>query len=211
MKVFTDGAMRDSILTIAILGLALGAWSGAAQAEEFVSQYTAADVKKCRKFESIKIEGSEHAAAWVCKGLAGYVVVVSEDDLRTSVSVGRTIKAAGEEPAASEGFAAFNSTHGTIEWRSLKGAAKPFAIIQRWSISDYDERTEQRKSRQALIVTRLPPGPVCHVAHVDVPGNRDANAMARKAADELARKFKCGTDEVHVVRAAGPAAETAKQ
>ena len=206
------GAMRDSILTIAILGVALGAWSGAAQAEEFVSQYTSADVKKCRKFESIKIEGSEHAAAWVCKGLAGYVVVVSnEDDLRTTVSVGRTIKAAGEEPAASEGFAAFNSTHGTIEWRSLKGAAKPFAIIQRWSVSDYDERTEERKSRQVLIVTRLPPGPVCHVAHVDVPGNKDANAMARKAADELARKFKCGTDEVHHMGAPDTAAEPAKQ
>ena len=201
--------MRNMLLKIASIALALGAFAGDAQAEEFVSQYTSADVKKCRKFESVKIEGSEHAAAWVCKGLAGYVVVVSEDDLRTSVSVGRTIKAAGEEPAASQGFASFNSTHGTIEWRSAKGAAKPFAIIQRWSVSDYDERTEQRKSRQVLIVTRLPPGPVCHVAHVDVPGNKDANAMARKAADELARKFKCGEDEVHSFGA--PQAAAAKE
>ena len=62
-----------------------------------------------------------------------------------------------------------------------------------------------------LIVTRLPPGPVCHVAHIDVPGNKDANAMARKAADELARKFKCGTDEVHHLGAPDSTAEQAKQ
>jgi hypothetical protein len=188
--------MRNSFLKVVTIALALGPFARAAQAEEFVSQYTSADVKKCRKFESIKIEGSEHAASWVCKGLGGYVVVISEDDLRSSVSVGRTIEAAGEEPAASQGFASFNSTHNTIEWRSRKGG-KPFAIIQRWSVSTYDEKANKSKSRQMLVVTRLPPGPVCHVAYIDVPGNKDANAIARKAADELVRMFKCDEDEVH--------------
>jgi hypothetical protein len=198
--------MRNMLLKIAALGLALGALAGDAQAEEFVSQYTSADVKKCRKFHSVKIDAeTEHAAAWVCKGLAGYVVVISEDDLRSSVTVGRTIKAAGEEPAASQGFASFNSTHNTIEWRSRKGG-KPFAIIQRWSVSTYDEKADKSKSNQMLIVTRLPPGPVCHVAYIDVPGNKDANAMARKAADELASKFKCGEDEVHSFGASQAAA-----
>jgi hypothetical protein len=199
--------MRKLLLQIGTLGLALGALAGDAQAEEFVSQYSSADVKKCRKFESVKIEGSEHAASWVCKGLGGYVVVIGEDDLRSSVSVGRTIKAAGEEPAASQGFASFNTTHDTIEWRGRKGG-KPFAIIQRWSVSTYDEKTDTSKSRQMLIVTRLPPGPVCHVAYVDVPGNKEANAMARKAADELARTFKCEEDEVHSFGAPQTAAAT---
>jgi hypothetical protein len=201
--------MRNMLLKIATIALALGAFAGDAQAEELVSQYTSADVKKCRKFHSVKIDAeTEHAAAWVCKGLAGYVVVVSEDDLRTTVSVGRTIKAAGAEPAASQGFASFNSTHNTIEWRSRKGG-KPFAIIQRWSVSTYDEKADKSKSNQMLIVTRLPPGPVCHVAHIDVPGNKDANAVARKAADELARKFKCEEDRVHSFGA--PQAAAAKE
>ena len=67
-------------------------------------------------------------------------MVVTDEDARTTVSVGRTVKAAGKEPAASEGFAAFNSTRDTIEWRSVKGADKPFAIIQRWSVADYDTK-----------------------------------------------------------------------
>jgi len=69
--------MRNMLLKGATIALALGAFAGDAQAEEVVSQYTTADVKKCRKFESVKIEGSEHAASWVCKGLGGYVVVIT--------------------------------------------------------------------------------------------------------------------------------------
>jgi hypothetical protein len=58
-------------------------------------------------------------------------------------------------------------------------------------------------------VTRLPPGPVCHVAYIDVKANRNANELARKAADETARGFKCGKDEVKVIGASGRAVELA--
>ena len=47
-----------------------------------------------------------------------------------------------------------------------------------------------------MVVTRLPPGAVCHVAYVDVRANPNPNELARKAADEIARDFKCGKDEV---------------
>jgi hypothetical protein len=56
-----------------------------------------------------------------------------------------------------------------------------------------------------LAVTRLPPGPVCHVAYVDAQANPNPNELARKAADELARDFKCGTDEVKVIGETGKA------
>ena len=44
-----------------------------------------------------------------------------------------------------------------------------------------------------MVVTRLAPGPVCHVAYLDVRANAgaDPNVLARKAADDTARGFDC--------------------
>jgi hypothetical protein len=58
-----------------------------------------------------------------------------------------------------------------------------------------------------LVVTRLPPGAVCHVAHVDAIANPHANELARKAADDLARGFMCGKDDVKIIGASGRAVE----
>jgi hypothetical protein len=200
------------VALVALTALAVGSLAPnvAGAGEEFSSQYTSADVKKCRKFDTVNVDDSEFGASWVCRGLSGYVVVVSEDDLRTTVSVGKTIKAADKEPAASQGFGPFNFAYDTVEWRSRNGV--PFAIIQRWNISDQANPTKQgRPGRTAmLIVTRLPPGPVCHVAYVDVTANKEPNVLARRAADELARGFKCDKDEVRIVGERGRAIELAK-
>jgi len=40
-------------------------------------------------------------------------------------------------------------------------------------------------------VIRLPPGPIYTVTYIDRAANPNANALARKAADEIARTFKC--------------------
>jgi hypothetical protein len=153
--------------------------------------------------------GVDDSTIRVCPGKAGLVVLVSEDDLRETVSVGRNRVAAAKEPAAQAGFGPFNSTTMTVEWRALDG--KPFAIIQRWHIADNsDEDTNGRPiAKPMLAVTRLPPGPVCHVAYIDVKANSDANELARKAADETARGFKCGKDEVKVIGGSGRAVELA--
>jgi hypothetical protein len=58
-----------------------------------------------------------------------------------------------------------------------------------------------------MVVTRLPPGPVCHVAYVDVRANRDPNLLARQAADTLAPAFRCGEDKVRVIGNRGRAIE----
>ena len=50
-----------------------------------------------------------------------------------------------------------------------------------------------------LAVTRLPPGPVCHVVYVDGQANRNPNELAREAADKYARGFNCGKDDVKVI------------
>ena len=179
----------------------------AASAQTFGSSYSSIAPRDCRV--SGAGNGVDDSTIRVCPGKAGLLVVVSEDDLREAVSVGRSRAAAAKEPAAQSWFGPFNSTTHTVEWRTADG--KPFAIIQRWHIADNaDEGKNGRPiAKPLLAVTRLPPGAVCHVAYVDVKANPNANELARKAADESARGFKCGKDEVKVIGKSGRAVELA--
>jgi hypothetical protein len=112
---------------------------------------------------------------------------------------------------AGASFGPFNSTTHTVEWRAVDG--KPFAIIQRWLIADNadPDRNGRPTAKPMLAVTRLPPGPACHVAYIDGQANRNANELARNAADEFARNFKCDKDEVKVIGERGRAVEMAKR
>jgi hypothetical protein len=179
-----------------------------ASAQTFGSSYTSTAPKDC----SVTSAGTEvdDSTIRTCPGKAGLVVLISEDDLRETVSVGRNRAAAAKEPAAQAGFGPFNSTEHTVEWRTMNG--KPFAIIQRWHIADNSDEDKNGRpiAKPMLAVTRLPPG-VCHVAYVDAQANPNANELARKAADELARDFKCGRDEVKVIGETGRAVGLAKR
>lgn len=168
--------------------------AASAQTAQNVSSYTSTAEKDCRKISSSKT--IDDGGTRFCHGPAGLVVVVSESDLRETVSAGRNRKAAESEPAASTWFGPFSSTTPTIEWRSFE-KGKPFAMIQRWHIADIEDedKTGRPIAKQMLVVTRLPPGAVCHVAYVDVKANANSNDLAREAADTLARDFKCGTDK----------------
>jgi hypothetical protein len=177
-----------------------------ASAQTFSSSYTSSAEKDCRTIGKPKDVSTKQ----VCPGKSGLVVVVSEDDLRQTVSVGPNPAAAAKEPAAEASFAPFNSTAPTVEWRAVDG--KPFAIIQRWLIADNNDTDKAGSpiSKPMLAVTRLPPGSVCHVAYIDGQANRNANELARQAADEFARDFKCGKDEVKVIGEKGAAVGLAK-
>ena len=178
-----------------------------ANAQTFSSSYTSTAPKDCRTIG----KPENGSTTQVCPGKSGLVVVISEDDLRQTVSVGPDRAAASKEPAAEAWFAPFNSTANTVEWRAVDG--KPFAIIQRWLIADNNDldKAGTPTSKPVLAVTRLPPGPVCHVAYIDGQANRNANELARQAADEFARDFKCGKDEVKVVGEKGAAVSLAKR
>jgi hypothetical protein len=188
--------------TAALFAAAFGLISPA-NAQTFSSSYTSTAPKDCRTIG----KPENGSAKQVCPGKSGLVVLISEDDLRQTVSVGPNHIAASKEPAAEAGFAPFNSTGDTVEWRAMDG--KPFAIIQRWLISDTD-KAGSPISKPMLAVTRLPPGPVCHVAYIDGQANRNPNELARQAADEFARDFKCGKDEVKVIGEKGAAVSLAK-
>jgi len=60
-----------------------------------------------------------------------------------------------------------------------------------------DPETGEDKG-QVLVVTQLVEGNTCHVAYVDALANKDANELARKAADESG-DFDCATDEPEVI------------
>jgi len=176
-------------------------------AQSMGSSYTSTAPKDCRQIgKPSELDGSTMR---VCPGKDGLVVLIAEDDLREVVSVGRNRKAAAEEPAAKVWFAPFNSSERTVEWRSA--GSKPFAMIQRWHIADNNDPDKQGRpnTKAMLVVTRLPPGPVCHVAYIDAVANPTANERARKAADELARGFTCDKDEVKIVGNRGRAIELA--
>ena len=178
-----------------------------ANAQTFSSSYTSTAPKDCRTIGKPRDVSTKQ----VCPGKSGLVVLISEDDLRQTVSVGPNHVAAAKEPAAETWFAPFNSTANTVEWRAADG--RPFAIIQRWLIADNNDpdKTGNPTSKPMLAVTRLPPGPVCHVAYIDGQANRNANELARQAADEFARDFKCGKDEVKVIGEKGAAVNLAKR
>ena len=202
-----------STVTIAVTTLTLVAASAVlilqSSAETTGSSYTSTAPKDCR----VKSAGNgvDDSTVRVCPGKNGLIVLVSEDDLRETVSVGRNRLAASKEPAAQAWFGPFNSTTNTVEWRAANG--RPYAIIQRWHIADNSDQDKDGRpiAKQMLAVTRLAPGPVCHVAYVDVQTNPDANELARRAADEIARNFKCGKDKVNIVGVSGRAVELASR
>ncbi|WP_247515134.1 hypothetical protein [Bradyrhizobium sp. 157] len=179
-----------------------------ANAQTFSSSYTSTAPKDCH---TVRKPQSDGGTTQVCPGKSGLVVLISEGDLRETVSVGRNREAAAKEPAAEAWFGPFNSTSHTVEWRAVDG--RPFAIIQRWLIADNNDlgKTGSPITKPMLAVTRLPPGPVCHVAYIDGQANRNANELARQAADEFARDFKCGKDEVKVIGERGRAVELARR
>ncbi|WP_199752255.1 hypothetical protein [Bradyrhizobium sp. RP6] len=190
-----------------LTALLICAGLGCADAQSVSSTYTSTAPKDCRQIG--KPSALDGSTTRLCRGKDGLVVLIAEDDLREIVSVGRNRKQAAEEPAANVWFAPFNSSESIIEWRAA--GAKPFAIIQRWHIADNTDPDMQGRpnTKAVLVVTRLPPGPACHVAYVDAIANPNANELARKAADDFARGFTCGKDKVKIIGAPGRAVELA--
>jgi hypothetical protein len=163
------------------------------------SAFTDFDLKKCRHIPG---EAEEDYGEWHCKGYGGMPVWMGAGDQRVMISFGPRAK---DEPAAHQTLASFNGEGKKIEWRLEKSAdpKRPFAAIMRWNTTKPDDKGDPIRG-EVLVVTRLPPGAVCHVGYVDGRANRNANELAREIADRHAREFRCRKDAAVVLGATGP-------
>src|SRR4051812_23419804 len=93
-------------------------------AQTIGSSYTSTAPRDCR-VQSAR-NGVDDSTIRTCPGKGGLIVLISEDDRREPVSVGRNRHGASREPAAETWFGPFNSTTNTVEWRARNG--RPYAI-----------------------------------------------------------------------------------
>ena len=137
----------------------------------------------CPLIEAGDEEEGTFGGAWQCPGYKGAGVYVAEGDLRMFVSFGPD---AANEPAAGQTLPNFNTVNETLEWR-LRGGV-PFATILRW----FPSLDEGSRTGSVLIVTQLQPGGgTCQIARIDAQANKNANDLARQAADTMAGSFDC--------------------
>lgn len=131
----------------------------------------------------------EAGATWKCAGYNGIPVYVSEGDLRISIQFG----AGGRDQVRWQSFSSFNRVHHTLEWRidQRGGASVPFATILRWFVEPLNGNGREK---QVLVVSRLEGVHSCHVAYIDANANPNANELARRAADQFSRNFRCSID-----------------
>ena len=176
-------------LTPFLLAAAIAA--PAARANE--STYTDRDLDACK---TLSQEAEGGSVSLQCAGYKDLAVYFKEGDLRQSQAYGPISKAWLDE--AFESFGQFNHTNAKIEWR-LAADGRPIATIVRWFVSD-PETTSDTETRygQVLVVSTVATveNPTsCVVGYVDALENKDANALARKVADDEAHDFACGMAE----------------
>lgn len=182
------GLNVNSLLTISALMLACGTGNATAQSG-FVSAYTDLNLDEC-----LVLEADDFGASWSCPGYKGYPLMVQEGDLRFSLSYGFNID---QNNAGFQTLPPFNNLGSKLEWRLSNASGRwfPIATIVRYHTADPE--TGEDKG-QVLVVSQIADGNSCHIAYVDALANKDANELARQAADK-AGDFNCMTDEVEVI------------
>lgn len=165
---------------LAVSALALACLGGAAQAQAMASTYTRHAYDTCAKAKP----DEDGVSVRHCAGQGGVAVVWTAGD--DSSAVGFGAKPADETVIDASFFEAGTA----IEWRGPKGGKAQAAILR--------YKTGQRIGKldgSRLVVYRLGADSAsCIIGSID--GRKpDANAQARKLADETAAGFRCGQDQ----------------
>ncbi len=177
--------MKTLILTAAfLLVMNIGA------AAQNKSVYTSLSDKVCKTVESNPNEGGDYRG--ICPGISGYRLELLEGDLRQSINILAPRKKTYELSLWTNVSSAFSAVGDKAEWRTSGAGknAKPTAIIFRYNVSDNPEKPE--KTTSYLVVVKIAKDSAC-VTDVVEP-SADANAEARKLADESALK-PCKSNE----------------
>ena len=144
------------------------------------SIYTDLSGNECRTIKEDKETGSSIQR---CPGVAGYHLIVADDDSRMSVSV--VTPDNKEHPVDYWNVIAksFSSLGKKAEWRVVKakGAVTPIALIVRVDASD-QTNLESPKTRSYLAVAKIHEGEICVTDKIKPAKN--ANEAARHAADD---------------------------
>ena len=175
--------MVTKLQIAALLAIALGAVSGPAFAQLYVSSYTALKFEDCTV-----IATDDFGSSWACPGLKGMPVMLRESQRSFRGSYGLT---STTEKAAEQTLPVESRLGEEIEWRvsNAEGSYKPFATILK-----FFTKSEGEAEGQVLVVTKVSPGATCHVAYIDALANPDAEKLAQQAADEKAGDFDCANE-----------------
>jgi hypothetical protein len=192
--------------TVGLAASTLVALTISATAGSISSDYTKIDFKKDCQTISESEEGA--SITLQCKGYGSVPIHYAEGDLRAAVTF-------GDQPegydAPWQSFGPWNRINTTVEWRLEDG--KPFATILRWFLDNIDPATgsaDPKREGNMLVISRvagLDGKPGCMVGLVDARANTNANELARKVADEMARGFDCRNDKPAFHGKQGPYAQ----
>jgi hypothetical protein len=143
------------------------------------SVYTDIAPARCKTIETQE-EGT--VSVQKCAGVAGYELLVEDNDMRQSVTV---VSPEGKQHPLNYWqviTTAFSSVGEKAEWRVERkgGKVRPYALIVRVNASENPEKPEQKTSY--LAVAKITAGEVC------VTDKVKTNEAARQAADASADK-----------------------
>ncbi len=182
---------QNLLKSLPVLALAALFFSVPANAASFDSVYTKLNLKDCKL---VQPPGTEVAsgASYACMGYDNTLVYVAKGDQRMFVSYGLN---ALKEKAVGQTLPQFNTIDNKLEWRLIyeNNKWKPFATILRWFTQSGDN---SQPKGEVLVVTKLKPGNVCHVAYINAKLTPDANKIARRIADTKVANFNCKTDKI---------------
>jgi hypothetical protein len=130
--------------------------------------------------------GEGNSSAQRCPGVAGYHLLVLDDDSRQTVTV---VGPAGKEHPLDlwlTASGAFSSVGRRAEWRVRRSGAKdePFALVVRYDYAASPDNPDKNVS--SLVVAKITSGGVCVTDKILPAPNQ--NLLAREAADSSARK-----------------------
>ena len=167
--------------TALLLGFCTYLLTVAASAQSPESIYTDIDAKKCKTIE----KGREYVVQ-KCAGIAGYNLLVSEDDLRQNITI---IDPKGKKHSLNlyQTISSSFSYLGTkAEWRVVKkqGKITPVALIVRFIASENPE--DASKTTSYLAVAKITPASICVTDKI--PPGKSQNQDARLAADVASNK-----------------------